>query len=414
MTWRESLQPLSRPAFRAYLFARTVNFLGNSMAPVAVAFAVLHLGGSAADLGIVLAARSVPLVVFTLYGGVVADRLGRDRVLVVACAASGLVQGLAAYLLIGDLATVVLLGVVETVHGTVSAFTMPAMQGIVPLVVGRDQLQHANALAAIGRNGAVMIGPAVGGILVASVGAGWALAADALCFALAGVLFARLRLPRSAVLGGTSMLTELKDGWAEFVARTWVWVIVLGFGLLNAVYACAWMTLGPVVAEDTIGADGWGFVLTGQAVGLMVGTVLLLRVRVRYPLRLGMLGVSALAVPMIVLGVAPELGLLIVAACIAGIGMDLFGITWDTALQQHVPVDRLSRVSAYDVLGSIVAVPVGQVAAGPLVAVFELRAVLIGCAAVYLAVSIAVLVVPSVWRLRSGPGSVLAGSGPTP
>lgn len=411
MTWRESLQPLTRPAFRAYLVGRTVNLLGNTMAPVAVAFAVLHIGGSAVDLGLVLAARSVPLVIFTLYGGVIADRLGRDRVLVTACVFSGLVQGVAAYLLIGDLATVVVLGMVEAVHGTVSAFTLPAMQGVVPLVVDRAQLQHANALAAIGRNGAIMIGPAAGGILVATVGAGWALAADALCFAVAGVLFARLRLPRNAVLGGASMLSELKDGWSEFVARTWLWVIVLGFGVLNALYACAYMTLGPVVAERTIGADGWGFVLTGQAVGLMVGTVLLLRVRVRYPLRLGMLGITALALPMLTLGIAPQLGLLIVAACVAGIGMDLFGITWETALQEHVPVERLSRVSAYDVLGSIVAVPVGQVAAGPLVAIFDLRSVLIGCAVLYVTVALAVVVVPAVWKLRSEPASVLAGDG---
>lgn len=113
---------------------------------------------------------------------------------------------------------------------------------------------------------------------------------------------------------------------------------------------------------------------------------------------------------MIVLGIAPELGLLVVSACVAGIGMDLFGITWDTALQQHIPVDRLSRVSAYDVLGSIVAVPVGQVAAGPLVALFDLRSVLLGCGVVYLTVAVAVLVVPSVWRLRSEPASVLPGS----
>jgi len=414
VTWRESLQPLGRPAFRAFLVGRSVNLLGNSMAPVAVAFAVLHVGGSAADLGLVLAARSVPLVVLTLYGGVIADRFGRDRVLVTACVVAGLVQGVAAYLLLGDVATVLLLGVVEAVQGTVAAFTMPAMHGVVPLVVERRHLQHANALAAIGRNSAVLIGPAVGGVVVATAGAGWALAADGLCFVVAGVLFARLRLPRRTASAVTSMVGELKEGWAEFVAHTWLWVVVLGFGVLNAVYACAWTTLGPVVAEDTIGADGWGFVLTGQAVGLIVGTVLLLRVRVRYPLRVGMLGASALALPMLALGLAPELAVLVVAACTAGIGMDLFGITWETALQEHVPVDRLSRVTAYDVVGSLVAVPVGQVAAGPLVELFELRSVLLGCATVYVLLTAVVLAVPSVWRLQSRAPSVVVGGGATP
>ncbi|MGH3386257.1 MAG: MFS transporter [Nocardioidaceae bacterium] len=403
MSWRESLRPLAAPPFRSFLAGRTIDLLGNSMAPVAVAFAVLHIGGDAGDLGIVLAARSIPLIVFVLYGGVIADRFPRHRVLVVACALSGAVQVLAAALLIGDVATVATLAAVEAVHGSVSAFTMPAIHGIVPQLVDRRQLQQANALTSAGRSAALMIGPAVSGILVATVGAGWALAVDGGSYLVAGLLFARLRLA-PVERASTSMVAELRDGWSEFVARTWVWVVVLGFGVLNAVYACGWVTLGPVVADGTIGADGWGFVLTVQAVGFLLGTVVMLRVSPRFPLRLGMIGALGLALPMAALGVSPEFVLLAVASFVAGIGLELFGVTWETSLQQHVPLDKLSRVASYDMLGSIIALPLGQLAAGPLVVWFDVRSVVVGCAVVYAAVALAVLLAPSVWRLGAAPG----------
>jgi MFS family permease len=409
MTSHVTLRPLRSADFRWYLLGRTVDLLGNSMAPVAVAFAVLHIGGGASDLGFVLAARSVPLVLLLLYGGVIADRFPRQTVLVVTCSLAGLAQGVAGYLLISGQASVTNLAAVEAVQGALTAFTMPALQGVVPQIVARSELQRANSLASIARGGAFMIGPALAGILVATSGAGWAVLANAATFALAAVFFARLRLISPSPRGASTM-RELREGWSEFVARTWVWVIVVGFGITNAVLACGWLTLGPVIAEETIGPDGWGFVLAAQAVGLFVGTAVMLHVRPRYPLRLGMLGALGFSVALLTLSIRPELALLTVGAFVAGIGFDVFGITWETALQQHIPTDRLSRVASYDMLGSFVAIPVGQIAAGGLSGVFGVREVVLGCAVVHALVTLAVLVTPSVWRVESE-SSVLAGSG---
>jgi MFS family permease len=403
VTGRGSLAPLTQPGFRAYWLGRTVSLFGNTLAPVAVAFAVLHIGGDAGDLGLVLAARGVPQVLLLLFGGVVSDRYSRQRLLVIACALSGLVQAIAAGLLVTGAATVATLAVVEAIHGAVSAFTLPALAGVVPLVVPRHQWQQANALTSAGRTGAVLLGPALGGVIVAAAGPGWGLAVDAGTFVLAAAGFSRLHLPDTERSPGSTTLRDLREGWHEFISRTWLWVVVLAFSALNALYAGGWMTLGPVIAADTIGPEGWGFALASLAVGMLVGTLLLLRVSWEHPVRAGMIGALLLAIPIATLGLSSSLGVLLLAAFIGGIGFDLFSITWETAMQENIPADRLSRVFSYDMLGSFVAIPVGQIAAGAAAEAFDPRPVALAASAVYVAVGTAALLTPSVWKLQRRP-----------
>jgi len=400
VTWRSSLAPLGSAGFRAYWVGRTVSLLGNTLAPVAVAFAVLQLGGDASDLGLVLAARGVPMALFLLFGGVISDRYPRDQVLVIACVVSGLVQAVAAFLVIGGSASIAILALVEAVHGGVSAFTLPAMAGVVPLVVAKESWQQANALTSAGRTGAVMLGPALGGLIVATAGAGWGLAVDAGTFLVAAAAFVRLRLPRGVESSASSMVDELRAGWHEFSSRTWLWVVVLAFSALNAIFAGAWMTLGPVVAEDSIGPAGWGFTLAALAAGTLIPTLLLLRVSWVHPLRVGMAGALLLAAPIAALSLTPRLSVLVVAAMIGGIGFGLFGITWETVMQEHIPTEMLSRVFSYDMLGSVVAIPAGQVAAGFATGAFELRPVIVTSAVLYVVIAAAALATPAVWRLR--------------
>jgi MFS family permease len=403
VTWRGSFAPLTQPGFRAYWLGRTVSMFGNTLAPVAVAFGVLHIGGDAADLGLVLAARGVPQVLLLLFGGVISDRYSRQRLLVIACVLSGLVQALAAGLLISGAATVAILAVVEAIHGAVSAFTLPALAGVVPLVVPREQWQQANALASAGRTGAIMLGPALGGVIVATAGAGWGLAVDAATFVLAAAGFSRLHLPATDRTAGSTTLRDLREGWQEFIARTWLWVVVVAFSALNALYAGGWMTLGPVIAAGTIGPQGWGFALASMAVGMLVGTLLLLRITWDHPVRAGMAGALLIAIPIATLGLSPSLGVLLLAAFIGGIGFDLFSITWETAMQEHIPADRLSRVFSYDMLGSFVAIPVGQIAAGAAAEAFDPRPVALAASAAYIAIGTAALLTPSVWKLQRQP-----------
>ncbi len=397
--------PLAIPGFRAFWVARTVTLLGNTLAPVAVAFAVLHLGGSAADLGLVLAARHVPQVLLLLFGGVLSDRCSRQQVLVIACVGSGLVQALAAGLLIGGVATIVLLAAVEALHGAVSALTMPALAGVVPLIVPRAQWRQANALTSVGRTGAVMAGPALGGIIVATVGPGWGLALDAATFLLAAVLFARLGLTRVERVQSLSTRTLLRAGWREFSSRTWLWVLVLAFVALNAVFAGAWVTLGPVVADDTIGPEGWGFALAAMGAGMLTASLLLLHRSPQHPLRLGMVGALLFAVPITTLAFSPSLATLLVAAFIGGIGFDLYSITWDTAVQEHIPTDVLSRVQSYSMLGHFVAIPVGTISAGTLAEIHGTERVILTATITYVVVATTALLTPAVWRLPRLPGA---------
>jgi MFS family permease len=394
------LEPFRSAAFRSLFAGRFVCFLGNAIAPVAVAFAVLDLTGSAGDLGLVLAARSLPMIVFVLIGGVVADRLPRQFVLVATNGLSALTQAIAAGLLLTGNATIASLLLLEALNGASSAFLFPAVAGITPQTVAPTLLQQANAALRLGQNAAWIGGSAVAGFLVVAVGSGWSLAADALAYALGALLLSRIRLPRSDRAVATSALRDLRDGWAEFRARTWVWVIVVQFTFVNLAIACGFSTLGPVIADETVGRRVWGLVLAAQAAGMILGGLAALRVRPLHPLRFGVIA-SALIVPILVaLAFAPQALPLVLCAAASGFGIEVFSVAWDLSLQQHVPPDRLSRVAAYDVLGSFVFIPIGYVLAGPLSEAFGVTTTATACAVVALGATLTSLSVRDVRTLR--------------
>lgn len=412
----DSLGPLREPRFAWYLSGRLVSTMGSVMAPVALTFAVLDLAHSASALGIVLAARSIPMVVFILVGGVLADRLSRSLVLQVSHLTAALTQGTVAVLLLSGHAQLWMIVILEGLNGIVSAFTFPAMQGVVPLVVPRSHIQQANAMLGFSRNGLAILGPTIGALLVVTAGSGWAIAADALTYVVAAFCMSRLRLPTAAMGSGqsASMVRELKEGWHSFTELTWVWVVVVSFGVSNAIYSGAFLVLGPTIAVRTIGIDGWGYLLSAEAIGLLLMTVVLMKVRLRYPVRAGMLGVTLLAGPMLMLGVHPSLLPLIGLAFVAGCGVELFSIGWQTALHENIPNDVLSRVSSYDALGSFVAIPLGQLSYGPLAQVFDTSWLIVVSALVFIAVCLVTLTSRSVRDLERAPQGPPLPAAPTP
>ena len=401
--WGASLAPLRERGFAWYFASRTSNTLGSMMASIALAFAVLDVSDSASALGQVLAARTVPMVVLLLFGGVIADRLPRAAVLQVSNVLSALTQGVVAALVITGQADLWMLIVLEAANGTVSAMSFPAMASMVPQLVPRSMLQPANALLSMVRAALTVIGPTVGALAVVTVGAGWALAFDALTWLVAAALLLPVRREVRAAPApgqGSGTLADLRDGWTFFRRTTWLWVVVLAFGVLNAIHAGAWLTLGPAIAKDTIGAQGWGLVLSAESAGLLVMTVVLLRVRVRRPLLTGMIGCSLLSVPIVVLGAEPHLLVLVLATFVAGAGMEVFGIGWNLAMQVNIDDAMLSRAYSYDALGSFVAMPVGQLVYGPLGETFGYRDVLVVSGLLYLVVALSALLSPSVRRLE--------------
>jgi MFS family permease len=394
------LGPLREVNFRRYAAARIVNMAGTTMASVALAFAVLDESDSSLALGQVLAAHSIPLVVFLLVGGVIADRVGRARVMRIGNTGAGLAQGL--------LAVLVITGEVEHWHfialaavsGTLAAATFPAMAAVLPQLVPRDQLQQANVLMSMARGSLAVLGPSVAAGLVVTAGPGYALAVDAATWLVSAAILTGVRVPAPAGGASTGFVAELREGWVLFRTTTWLWVVVLAFFALNCIHAGAWYTLGPPRAKDTIGEGGWGLVLSAEAVGLLAMTVVMARFRLERPLLVGMLGVSTFALPLLALGAAPVLVLLMVAAFVAGAGMELFGLAWNLAMQEHIDDRMLSRAYSYDSLGSFAAIPAGQLGFGLLGGVVDPAAVIVVAGASYAVIALAALLSGSVRGLR--------------
>jgi MFS family permease len=397
---RRSSAPLREREFRLLFAGRTVSLVGTAITPVALAFAVLDLTGSKTDLGLILAAREVPLVVFLLVGGIWADRLPRNRVMVGANVVSGLTQAAVAALLITGNAEIWHLAALSALNGAAGAFFFPASAGVVPQTVPAPLLQQANALLALAINSAMIGGAAVAGFLVAAFGSGWAIAVDAGSFFLAASFVALMRLPAS---GGESanFMHDLAAGWREFRSRTWLWVIVLQFSFLLMVCTGAVSVLGPVVADEELGGPkAWGGILTGEAIGFLAGGLLGFRFRPRRMLVAAT--VAILAFPLLPLALSFPLALPAIVALgfVAGVGSEVFGVLWHTTMQQEIPPDKLSRVYSYDALGSIALVPIGYAIAGPIADAIGTRATLWGAAAIGIAVTLPVLAVRDVQRLE--------------
>lgn len=395
--------PLRSAPFRWLLAARTTSILGNAVAPIALAFAVLDLTGSAADLGLVVASRSVANVAVLLFGGVIADRLPRDVVLVGTSFAAAVTQGAVAVLVITGSASIPSLVVLSVLNGAVAAVSLPAAGALVPDTVPETQLRPANALLRLGLNGGSILGASAGAGLVAVVGPGWGLAVDAAGFAVAGVLFGRMRLPRGAAEAGrterTSVVADLREGWREFVGRRWVWIVVLQFAVLNAAFVGATAVLGPVVADASFGRAAWGLVVAALSVGLAVGAVVALRWHPRHALGIGVALMVVAAVPVLTLAIRPSVPALIVSFAVAGAAIEVFSIAWDQSLQTNVPREVLARVYSYDAVGSVVAVPFGEALVGPLAHTVGTTPTLLGCAVLIVVATVAAAVTPSVRRV---------------
>jgi MFS family permease len=310
---------------------------------------------------------------------------------------SGASQGLIAVLLLLGHAQIWQLMALAAVNGVSSAFLFPASSGIIPQTVPRPMLQSANAILRLGQNSSWIVGAAVGGLVVAVTSPGIGIAVDAGTFFLGAFFTARIRLPSELRMETSNFFAELRDGWREFSSRAWLWVIVLQFGFVNAVEQGTEGVLGPAIAKDHFGgAAGWGFILTAQSLGLFVGGVVLLRLRPRRLLLTATLGVL-LTIPFLLALAGPlPLAAVIAAAAVAGLGIEIFGIMWDTTMQQEIPQEKLSRVYSYDALGSFVLIPLGYAVAGPVSEVVGTRPTILGAAAISLTATLLVLLVRDV------------------
>lgn len=390
---------LQERQFRLLFLGHTLSQAGTSILPIALIFAVLEFG-SASALGVVSAALLVPNLCLMLFGGVWADRLPRQKVMLYSDLARGGVQAVAAFLLIAGGARLWNFALLAALYGTANAFFNPASTGVVPETASAARLQEANALMSISRTSLAVIGPAVGGALVALFGPGWVFAVDATSFFASAVFLGRIRLPARVQAARAGMRSELARGWREVRSRSWVWISISYFGIWNLAFAPYWI-LGPVVAKSELGgASDWAIVMTLAAAGGIAGGFVALRFKPRFPLRAAYLLIALYALPLLLLArpfTAVVIGL---GAAIGAATLEISNTLWYTTLQEHVPREALSRVSAYDWLGSLIFQPVGFVLAGPLASLLGIRTTLFLAAAVLAGSALVVTAIPSVRDLR--------------
>ena len=336
---------------------------------MALAFAVLGLTRSPGALGLVLAAQLLPEAGLVLVGGAVADRWDRRRLMIITDVVRLVLQGLSATLLLVHVATVPELIALQAGYGAATAFFSPTGQGFVTELVDPEQLQSANSLNSLSISLASIIGPAVGGVLVAFGSPGAALAIDAVSFAVSAAALTQVRVAIRPPRAYTSLLTDLADGRREFLDHTWIWVLVAYFGLYQATVSAGYDVLGPPVSKRYLGGAGaWAAVLTARGVGAVVAGGLGLRLRPRRPM-LTAVSLLLFDVPLLLLLArhAPT-PWTVAAAVVEGAALGFAGILWYTALQERVPSSAQSRVFAYDRFGSIAMRPVGLVLIGAIAA----------------------------------------------
>ncbi|GAB2739693.1 MFS transporter [Kitasatospora kifunensis] len=359
--------PLLRQAdFRWFYTGQAVSLLGTSMAPIALAFAVLDASKNPGDLGIVLTARMVPMLASLLVGGATADRFSRRTVLVAANTGSALTQGTVAVLLLSGHYSLFAVATLEALNGVLAAFTTPALRGVAPELVSTEQLQQANSLLSSTRNATKIVGPSLAGLIVAASGGGAAIALDAASYLFAAGCLTRLRVSSPIPPRSTGLLADIRSGWGEYRRIRWVWLVSATFCLMNLVQTGTWQILGPQLTKQLSGEMTWGLVLSARGAGLLVMSTVMYRLRLRRLLATGQLMSALGALPLLALGARLDAGWLIAAAFVAGIGSAVASISWDTSLQEHVPPYALSRVSSYDDLLSYLAIPIGQLSVGPL------------------------------------------------
>ena len=398
------LPALREPAFRNLFAGQALSRLGDRIAPIALAFGVIHSGGSAADLGLVVAAGSIPFALFALAAGVWADRIPRRRVMIASDAVRALVQVATGVLLITGSAEVWMLAALAAVYGTGDAFFWPAMNGLLPETIASDRLQEANALLGTAQSSSNILGPVIAGLLIALVDPGGAILLDAATFVFSIAFLLRLT-PRALDVGKQpaeeeGFFDQLRGGWREVRSRAWVWTVLIALAAYHVIVLPAVFVLGPILSERELdGASDWATISAGFGIGSVVGQVLIYRLPFKRPIRAAVIGLVVASTQAAIIGSGLPVLAIAGLEAVTGVAVSLAFTLWETSLQQHIPSRALSRVSSYDFTASAGLMPIGLALAGPLADGVGLHTALRMMTLVGVASALACLAVPSVRAL---------------
>ncbi len=412
--------------FRLLLADRVLAPASYAFSLVGVSFAVLdQTHGSTAKLSYVLAAQIAPSLIFLLLGGVIADRIAPQKVIIAANVMMAVGEGTFGILVLAGHPALWQMIALESLTGTGMAIFYPASSALLPRLVPAELLQEASAISRLGMNAAQMGGAVLAGLFIAAIGPsgpGWALTFCGIGLLGTLPLMLALRVTAHERTQQASMLRELREGWSEFRSHTWLWVIVLQFAVVLMAWYGSFSVLGPAVARAHLGgAAAWGAITGAESLGLIVGGLVSLRFSPRRPMRFIVLIGASIAISPLSLAMLWPLPAICLASFTLGIALEIMMIQWTVALARNIPADKLARVSAYDAFGSVMAMPVGAVIAGPVAAWVGVSVTQYWAAGLIVAASALALIPRDIRRLRAdqlaGPAAdhsaapLLAGTG---
>ena len=405
----DALRPMASRPYRLMWLGSTTSSIGDAVVQIALVFAILHIGGTASDIGVIAAVSTVARIAFVLAGGVWADRLRRQYVMLASDAVRGAVQATLAVLLLTGHAHVWELGVGAAVYGAATSFFNPASAALVPETVPTAELQQANSLLGLPQSFFSIGGPAAGGVLIAVFGTGWLFAADAASFFVSLVCLALLRVPARSMPPPASFLADLGEGWHELAIRPWYWITLVAHACGNFTLP-AFFVLGPVIAARSLGgASAWGVISAGWGVGAIAGGIIALRVKPRRPLVVATLLTTLIALPPLALAFSHSVALIAAALVVFAFEVVWSNSMFTSTIQALIPDQVRSRVDSYDMLISIVIMPVGYLVAGPLSSSVGFTTTLVGAAIVGSVPAALTALVPGNRAVRRTPAGVIVG-----
>jgi MFS family permease len=406
----DAARPLASRPYRLMWLGSTTSALGDAVVQIAFVFAILHIGGTASDIGVIAAVQTVTRIAFLLVGGVWADRLRRQYVMLAADAVRGVVQAIVAALLLTGHVHVWEIGVGAALYGAATSFFGPASTALIPETVPVEQLQQANSLLGLPQSFFTVGGPAAGGVLIAVFGPGWLFAADAASFFVSLACLALLRVPPRPLSAPGSFSADLAAGWHELAIRPWYWINLLAHACGNFALP-AFLVLGPVIAARSLGgASAWGAISASWGAGAVAGGFFVLRVKPRRPLVVADLLVTTMALPMLALAFSHAVVLIMTAQVVYGFGLVASNSLWASTMQVLIPDEARARVGSYDLLVSLAIMPVGYALAGPLSSSVGFSSTLVAAAAIDVIPCALVVLVPGIRGVHRTPTGEIVGA----
>ena len=355
--------------FRLLFIGQGASVLGDAMATIAIAFAVIDVTGSKADLGRVLMARTIPLVILLILGGVIADRLPRRALMLGSDLTRFACQAALAALLFSGNATIAWMMALMAVYGTAEALFRPALSGLTPQTVSAPRLQEAMALLGMTPAVGLATGAVLGGVIVAALQPAGAIALDAATFAVSAVCLVRMDASTRVVATPSTFLSDLREGWTAFRSRSWLVVVSIGETLYSLFVMPAIFVLGPFIADERLGgATAWATIIASFGVGLLAGGLVATRIRPRRPLVVAYLVTLPFPLWLVLLAIGAPLWTLVGACILAGGVIAVSQALLETTITRNVPAELRSRASSYRLLGSLSCQPLGFALVGPIAA----------------------------------------------